>query len=240
MYSLALTINTRGPLGASTYTVVRARLRLNTHGQPGIPTRPFSLCALRAHLPQRHRLHPHHVLRARARGRCKKTLVIQNSHSLLIRSAGKTPPTCDEIVDLRHSACGHNHGLLAHRAGLRRFHRDTCPVSRVDMARPPTLVAILAALRSAHRSSRRGHQEQVAPGSKKDIHTDSTGQSGPLRPLGESRAICTNSLELYICTNVPYRYLYYTMLPVPLRYPGRSIWIYSNYFDFLATLCSTT
>ena len=93
----------------------------------------------------------------------------------------------------------------------------------------------MAALCSAHRSSRRGHQEHVAPGSKKDIQTDSTGQSGPFRPLGESRAICTNSLELYICTNIPYRYMYYTILPVPLRYPGRSIWIYSNYFDFLAT-----
>ena len=34
--------------------------------------------------------------------------------------------------------------------------------------------------------------------------------------------------------------MYYTMLPVPLRYPGRSIWIYSNYFDFLATLLGTT
>ena len=32
----------------------------------------------------------------------------ENPHSLLIVSAGKTPPTCDEIVDLRHSACGHN------------------------------------------------------------------------------------------------------------------------------------
>ena len=63
----------------------------------------------RAHLPQRHRPHLHPVLHARARGRCKKTLVIQNSHSFLIRSAGKTPPTCDEIVDLRHSACGHNY-----------------------------------------------------------------------------------------------------------------------------------
>ena len=62
----------------------------------------------RAHLPQRHRLHLRHVLHARTRGRCKKTLVIQNSHTLLIVSAGKTPPTCDEIVDLRHSACGHN------------------------------------------------------------------------------------------------------------------------------------
>ena len=65
----------------------------------------------RAHLPQRHRLHLRHVLHARTRGRCKKTLVIQNSHSLLIRSAGKTPPTCDEIVDLRHSACGHNNPI---------------------------------------------------------------------------------------------------------------------------------
>ena len=62
----------------------------------------------RAHLPQRHRLHLRHVLHARTRGRCKKTLVIQNSHTFLIVSAGKTPPTCDEIVDLRHSACGHN------------------------------------------------------------------------------------------------------------------------------------
>ena len=62
MYSLALTINTHGPLGASTYTVVRARLRLNTHGQPGIPTRPFSLCAL----PAPRQIHdvgrPSHVL----------------------------------------------------------------------------------------------------------------------------------------------------------------------------------
>ena len=32
----------------------------------------------------------------------------ENPHSLLIVSAGKTPPTCDEIVDLRPSACGHN------------------------------------------------------------------------------------------------------------------------------------
>ena len=30
------------------------------------------------------------------------------SSSFLIVSAGKTPPTCDEIVDLRHSACGHD------------------------------------------------------------------------------------------------------------------------------------
>ena len=35
----------------------------------------------------------------------------ENPHSLLIVSAGKTPPTCDEIVDLRHSACGHNEGI---------------------------------------------------------------------------------------------------------------------------------
>ena len=34
----------------------------------------------------------------------------ENPHSLLIVSAGKTPPTCDEIVDLRPSACGHNKG----------------------------------------------------------------------------------------------------------------------------------
>ena len=69
-------------------------------------------------LPQRHRLHLRHVLHARTRGRCKKTLVIQNSHSLLIRSAGKTPPTCDEIVDLRHSACGHNNAESLPVGGL--------------------------------------------------------------------------------------------------------------------------
>ena len=38
-------------------------------------------------------------------------LIHENPHSLLIVSAGKTPPTCDEIVDLRHSACGHNKNL---------------------------------------------------------------------------------------------------------------------------------
>ena len=62
MYSLALTINTHGPLGASTYTVVRARLRLNTHGQPGIPTRPFSLCALPAPRQIHDAGRPSHVL----------------------------------------------------------------------------------------------------------------------------------------------------------------------------------
>ena len=62
MYSLALTINTNGPLGASTYTVVRARLRLNTRGQPGIPTRSFSLCALPAPRQIHDAGRPSHVL----------------------------------------------------------------------------------------------------------------------------------------------------------------------------------
>ena len=84
------------------------------HGHPPSHQARWRSCSsigapARAHLPQRHRLHLHHVLHARARGRCKKTPLIQKkSHSLLIVSAGKTPPTCDEIVDLRPSACGHD------------------------------------------------------------------------------------------------------------------------------------
>ena len=50
-------------------------------------------------------------------------LIHENPHSLLIVSAGKTPPTCDEIVDLRHSACGHNKRFI----GLFIVHCDGSP-----------------------------------------------------------------------------------------------------------------
>ena len=49
-------------------------------------------------------------------------LIHENPHSLLIVSAGKTPPTCDEIVDLRHSACGHNKGHFEKSARHERAH----------------------------------------------------------------------------------------------------------------------
>ena len=48
-------------------------------------------------------------------------------YSLLIESAGKTPPTCDEIVDLRHSACGHNNN----KNGLQRPYSRTCILTQI-------------------------------------------------------------------------------------------------------------
>ena len=55
----------------------------------------------------------------------------ENPHSLLIVSAGKTPPTCDEIVDLRHSACGHNKALCP----VSPWQPNTAPTSII----PPRL-----------------------------------------------------------------------------------------------------
>ena len=71
----------------------------------------------------------------------------ENPHSLLIVSAGKTPPTCDEIVDLRHSACGHNEiTVLCDQSGCR------WPGRSVQMCRPHRHITALRASASAFNS----------------------------------------------------------------------------------------
>ena len=123
MYSLALTINTRGPLGASTYTVVRARLRLNTHGQPGIPTRPFSLCALLAPRQIHDAGRPSHVL----------PMAIHRS-----------------VREAKGAGCGRLPGTVVapgssgSSASLRKMRHDFIPPRRCPSTPHPRLVFALA------------------------------------------------------------------------------------------------
>ena len=119
MYSLALTINTHGPLGASTYTVVRARLRLNTRGQPGIPTRPFSLCALLAPRQIHDAGRPFHVL----------PMAIHRS-----------------VREAKGAGCGRLPGTVVasgssgSSASLRKMRRDFIPPRRCPSTPHPRLV----------------------------------------------------------------------------------------------------
>ena len=96
MYSLALTINTHGPLGASTYTVMRARLRLNTRGQPGIPTRSFSLCAFLAPRQIHDASRPSHVL---------PMAIHRSVHEAKGAGCGRLPGTVVALGSSGSSAC---------------------------------------------------------------------------------------------------------------------------------------
>ena len=141
MYSLAVTINTHGPLGASTYTVVRARLRLNTRGQPGIPTRSFSLCALPAPRQIHDAGRPSHVL---------PMAIHRSVHEAKGARCGRLPGT---VVAL---------GSSGSSASLRKMRRDFIPPRRCQSTShllwlPLVLVVDLQSKR------REGETEQCSP-----------------------------------------------------------------------------